>query len=348
MRAFFAPETERHDPRFFLMRGQVVANEERAERAAALLAGLATAGIAAETPPAEPAGALASVHAPDYLAFLETAWAEWQALPGAGPEVIANVHPPRCTAPQHPGRYPGGVVGRAGWHMADTACPIGPGTWEAARRAADTALAAAEAALAGRDAYALCRPPGHHAYRDLAGGHCFLNNSALAAARLREAHARVAVLDIDVHHGNGTQGIFWERGDILTVSLHADPDRFYPWFSGFAEERGAGAGAGANRNLPLPLGAGDGDWLAALDAAIAHTAAFGPGAVVVALGLDMHEADPLAGLAITSAAIAEAGRRIAALPAPVALVQEGGYPSEALGPNLAGFLRGFLAARRPA
>jgi acetoin utilization deacetylase AcuC-like enzyme len=230
--------------------------------------------------------------------------------------------------------------------MADTACPIGKGSWSAARRAADCAVAAADAALAGADlAYALCRPPGHHAYADLAGGHCLLNNAAIAVERLRTRLGRLAVLDIDVHHGNGTQGIFYERADVLTVSIHADPHGFYPFFCGHAGERGAGAGAGFNLNLPLPLGSGDADWLAALEAGMARVAAFAPEAVVLALGLDAHEADPLRGLSVTTAGFREAGRLLAALPSPVVMTQEGGYLSEALADNLAAFLEGLLAAR---
>ncbi|TVQ57823.1 MAG: histone deacetylase family protein [Rhodobacteraceae bacterium] len=344
MRAFHHPDTAAHDPRFFLVRGRPVANEERPRRADLLLEGLSRVGIAPETPPDAGPGPRAAVHSLDYLAFLETAWSAWRALPGAGAEVVANVHPRRG-----PMTYPESVVARAGWHLADTAAPIGPGTWEAARRAADCAVAAADALLAGADAaYALCRPPGHHACADMGGGHCFLNNSAIAAERLRGRHGRVAVLDVDVHHGNGTQSIFYARPDVLTVSVHADPHGFYPFFVGHAHERGEGAGEGFNLNLPLPLGADDAPWLAAIEAGMARVAAFAPGAVVLALGLDAHERDPLRGLAVTTEGFAAAGRLLAGLPAPVAMVQEGGYLSDDLPANLAAFLGGFLAARRAA
>ena len=342
MKAFHHPGTAAHDPRFFLVRGRAAANEERPRRAELLLAGLARLGIAPETPPDAGVGPVAAVHSLDYLAFLETAWSEWSKLPNAGPEVVANVHPQRGR-----GSYPAGVVGRAGWHMADAACPIGEGSWSAARRSADTAVAAADAALGGADlAYALCRPPGHHAYADLAGGHCLLNNAAIAVERLRMRFPRVAVLDIDVHHGNGTQGIFYGRGDVLTVSVHADPSAFYPFFCGYAHERGEGAGAGFNLNLPLPLGAGDAEWLGAVEAGMARVAAFAPDAVVLALGLDVHENDPLRGLSVTTAGVRSAGRLLAALPAPVVITQEGGYLSAELSDNLEAFLGGLLAARR--
>ena len=152
-----------------------------------------------------------------------------------------------------------------------------------------------------REAYALCRPPGHHAYADMAGGFCFLNNTAIAAQRLRSKHQRVAVLDVDVHHGNGTQGIFFERDDVLTVSIHADPDNYYPYFWGHAHETGVGKGHGFNLNLPLPLGSGDAPWLAAGDKALARIREFAPTALVVALGLDASESDPLQGLKVTGA-----------------------------------------------
>lgn len=341
MKAFHAPETDAHDPEFFLLRGRPARNEERAGRAALLLKGLAVAGLSPESPPEHGRGPLLAVHTPDFLSFLETAHAEWSQLPGAGPEVIPNIHPQRGW-----GSYPKGIVGRAGWHMADCACPIGPHSARAAFRAADCAVAAADAVLAGdAHAYALCRPPGHHAYADMAGGHCLLNNAAVAAARLRRAHERVAVLDIDVHHGNGTQGIFYARGDVLTVSVHADPSAFYPFYCGYAHERGEGAGAGATLNIPVTMGAGDADWLAAVAGGVARVAAFEPGAVVLSLGLDAHERDPLKGLNVTTPAFAQAARMIAALPMPVVLVQEGGYLSDDLSTNLATFLGGFLAAR---
>jgi acetoin utilization deacetylase AcuC-like enzyme len=208
------------------------------------------------------------------------------------------------------------------------------------------AATAAQLVLEGEDAaYALCRPPGHHAYRDLAGGFCFLNNSAIAAAQLRLRHERVAILDVDVHHGNGTQGIFYERGDVLTVSIHADPASFYPFVWGYAHERGAGAGLGANLNIPLPIGTGDDGYLRALNAAQAMIEAFAPGALVVALGLDASEHDPLAGLAVTTDGFRRIGQAIARLGLPTVLVQEGGYLSDILGTNLTATLAGFEQAR---
>jgi acetoin utilization deacetylase AcuC-like enzyme len=198
----------------------------------------------------------------------------------------------------------------------------------------------------GEDAtYALCRPPGHHAFRDVAGGFCFLNNSAVAASHLKLEHERVAILDVDVHHGNGTQGIFYEQADVLTVSIHADPVFFYPYVWGYAHERGAGPGLGTNLNIPLPKGTGDDDYIKALADAERTIRAFAPGALVVALGLDASERDPLAGLAVTTAGFRRIGAAIARLGLPTVFVQEGGYLSDILGANLTAVLGGFEEAR---
>ena len=247
MRAFHHPDQQRHTPRFFLQRGQLRPNFEVPARATALFAGLERLGIAAEAAAPPGRAALEAVHAADYLDFLEGAVRAWQTLPDPGPEVVANTHA-TADALANGGQRPQGIIGQAGWYTADNACPIGPGTWEASHAAAGVALAAAAEAAAGRNAYALCRPPGHHAYRARAGGHCYLNNAAIAVAALRRAGAgRVATLDIDSHHGNGTQGIFWEDGAVLCVSVHGDPANYYPFFTGHAGERGAGAGDGFNR-----------------------------------------------------------------------------------------------------
>lgn len=341
MKAFHDPGEAAHHPRFFLMRGALRANFEIPARAASLREGLARLGLVPEA--VTPAGMaeLARLHSQPYLDFLESAAAEWAALPEAGPEVVANIHPtPEMLeqaqlAPTH-------ITARTGIFTADTACPIGPGTWEASLGAAGCALAAADVAARGGDAYALCRPPGHHAYAARAGGHCYINNSALAAQRLRDAGAaRVAVLDIDSHHGNGTQGIFWDRPDVLTISLHADPSRYYPWYVGFAGETGGGAGAGFNLNLPQPFGTGDEGWLAALEQGLATIRGFAPDALVVALGFDASEHEPLAALKVTADGFARAGQAIGALNLPTAICQEGGYNCDILGDLLARFLSGF-------
>ena len=330
-----------HDPQFFLVRGVVRRTTEQPERADRLLAGLKAGKHELVAPTVFGQGPRVRVHSAEYLGFLSEAWDAWSELGDAGPEMIANIHPVRNTA-----TYPTHIVGRLGWHTADTGCPIGPGTWAAACAATDVATTAAQLVMDGEHAvYALCRPPGHHAYRDIAGGFCFLNNSAIAAAHLRLTHERVAILDVDVHHGNGTQGIFYERGDVLTVSIHADPTFFYPFVWGYAHERGAGPGLGANLNIPLAKGTNDDGYLQALEVSKKAIQAFAPGALVVALGLDASEHDPLAGLAVTTNGFRRIGQSIAQMGLPTVLVQEGGYLSDILGANLTAVLAGFEEAR---
>ena len=342
MKAVYTERHRSHDPQFFLVRGVVRRTTEQPERADRLLKGLAAGSHEIIESTAFGQGPRARVHSPDYLRFLADAWDEWSALGDAGPEMIANIHPVRQAA-----TYPTGIIGKLGWHTADTACPIGPGTWAGACAATDVAVTATQLVMDGEDAsYALCRPPGHHAYADMAGGFCFLNNNtAIAAAHLRLGHERVAILDVDVHHGNGTQGIFYAKPDVLTVSIHAEPAHFYPFAWGYAHERGEGAGRGANLNIPLPMGTGDDAYLQALAVAKKTIDAFAPGALVVALGLDASEHDPLKGMSITTDGFNRIGAAIARIGLPTVIVQEGGYLSDVLGGNLTAFLGGFEGAR---
>ncbi len=341
MKVFWDPVQLAHTPQFFMLRGAVKPNFEVPARAEALLAACHEMGLPVlKPPPADPATLLA-VHDAAYLAFLRDGFAAWSALPDRGAEMVANSHPaPEMAA--NGGRVPSHIIGQVGWFTADAACPIGAGTWPAAVAAAAGAVAAADEAAAGRNAYALARPPGHHTYRAKAGGHCYLNNAAIAAERLRARGAsRVAVLDIDSHHGNGTQGIFWNRGDVLFVSVHGDPDRYYPWFTGRADERGGAAGEGCTLNLPLAIGTGDAGWLEAVHAGVAAVAAFGAEALVVSLGFDASIDEPLNALAVTADGFARAGEAIGGLRLPTVLVQEGGYNVDALGTLLTRFMTGF-------
>lgn len=340
MKVVYSDRHASHDPQSFLVRGRMIRSAEQPERADRLLDGIRRGGHALVAPVDFGPGPRAAVHTPEYLEFLETAWAEWRKLPDASDEVIANVRPMAPYA-----GYPSGIVGRAGYHMADCGCPIGQGTWQAAVWAAHSAVQAARLVAEGeRAAYALCRPPGHHAYADKAGGFCFLNNTAIAAQWLRQRYGRVAILDVDVHHGNGTQDIFYRRNDVLHVSLHADPSYYYPYFVGHAGERGEGDGLGFTLNLPLPLGTGDNAYLDALAGALNRIRIFAPDALVVALGLDAYEGDPLKGLAITTPGFGRIGAAIGSLRLPTVLVQEGGYLAPELGDNLKSFLDGFLGA----
>lgn len=337
MKAIFDERQWAHDPKHFMANGVVLPNPEQPERIERLHAGALAAGCTFETPKDAGLGPIAAVHSPEYLTFLQTIHKRWQFIDGAGQEVIPNIHPSNRTD-----SYPKSAVGQAGFHQADSACPIAAGTWESAYWSAQSAITGADALIDGtRSAYVLSRPPGHHAFGDQAGGFCFLNNAAIAAQRLVDHGLRPAILDVDVHHGNGTQGIFYHRDDVLTVSTHADPARFYPFFWGHAHERGAGAGLGYNLNLPLPRGTNDADFLTTLDTALSRVRAFGADVIVIALGLDAFIDDPFKGLAITTEGFARIGAAIAGLDLPTILVQEGGYLCDELGDNLASVLNGF-------
>ncbi len=345
MKVYWDPAQLAHAPRFFLQRGVVRPNFEIPARAEALLEGVRSLGLTPSLPPPTDRAALAAVHTHAYLDFLQTAPAAWDTLPGHGPELVPNVHPtPEMLAN---GARPGSsVVGQLGWFTADTSSPFTAETWPAAQAAAACAIAAADQAAAGRDAYALARPPGHHAYAARAGGHCFLNNAAIAAERLRaRGAARVAILDIDSHHGNGTQAIFWERADVLFVSLHGDPNHYYPWFVGHPEERGAGAGLDHNLNLPLPRGATDTLWLEALTHALRTVEAFDPDALVLSLGFDASQNEPLGFMQVTPDGFTQAARQIAALRRPTAIIQEGGYNTDEIGSLLKRTLAEFGPTR---
>ena len=348
MRVVYSDGHVAHDPKRFIARGTLVQCPERPERAEILFKAATDAGHDPIVAGAYGAAPAARIHDAGYLDFLENAWGRWCALPGHSDEIMPNVHPSRNMAapPQH-------IVAQSGYYQADTACPIGAGTWKGVLASSDVAVTAADMLVQDIDGgdggaclYALCRPPGHHAFADQAGGFCFLNNSAIAAQRLRDrGAAKVAILDVDVHHGNGTQGIFYARGDVMTVSLHGDPAVYYPFFSGFVTETGAGDGAGCNANYPLAHGTGDDAYMEILAGALKNIATFRPDALVIALGLDASEADPLAFCKITTEGFRRMGRTISKAGYPGLLVQEGGYISEQLGDNLAAFLMGFESVR---
>ncbi|MBO9436449.1 histone deacetylase family protein [Ruegeria sp. R13_0] len=340
MKAVFDARQWRHDPKNFMANGAILPNPEQPKRIEVLKSGAEAAGCVFLAPCDAGFGPIAALHSAEYLTFLQNIYSRWRRIPDAGEEVIPNIHP----AARSDG-YPKSAVGQAGFHQADTACPIAEGTWEAAYWSAQSAISGADLIKGEeRSAYVLSRPPGHHAFGDLAGGFCFLNNSGIAAERLREAGLRPAILDVDVHHGNGTQGIFYARDDVLTVSIHADPARFYPFFWGHAQERGEGRGLGYNLNLPLERGTCDDDYMATLDVALQRVQGFGADVLVVALGLDASIDDPFKGLAVTKDGFSRIGAAIAKTGLPVLFVQEGGYLSESLGENLTRVLTGFQEA----
>jgi acetoin utilization deacetylase AcuC-like enzyme len=338
VKVVYSEEQKFHYPKHFLVNGIMQANPEMPERCDRLLAGALDAECSRVSPMVYGLQEIGRIHSGRYLEFLELAFTRWSRIEGGAEVVTPNIHPTDRDC-----AYPASVVAQAGFHMADLACPLSAESWHSICWSAWTAIHAAKLVKAGeKAAYALCRPPGHHAFAEVAGGFCFLNNSAIGAQVLLDKFPRVAILDVDLHHGNGTQGIFYERDDVLTVSIHADPIRFYPFFWGNADEQGKGTGRGFNLNLPLPRGSGDEVFLASLDIALERIKVYQPAALVIALGLDAFEGDPFGGLAVSTAGFNRIGGRIGAeLELPTLIVQEGGYLCDELGTNLTAFLRGF-------
>jgi len=356
VKAVYTEHHRAHDPSQEVFLGAPIPAREVVQRAGIIRGALlADGGFELVEPVEHGELPILAVHDRGLLRFLETAWSEVrrQAIGRQSlvPDSIPNpaMFEGLSEAARARLREPVAIGGRAGWWGFDTSNPIVAGTYEAARWAVDTALTAVDLVLDGEAmAYGLCRPPGHHAARAMAAGYCFFNNAAIAAeAIVRATGERVAILDVDYHHGNGTQQIFWRRGDVFYASLHGDPSRVYPYFLGYADEIGEGDGAGANLNLPLPPHAGDADYLAALDRALEAIDATPGSIVVVSLGFDTYRDDPLGDFDLTRAAYAEAGRRVASLGRRLVILQEGGYHLPSLGKNAVAWLNGAREADRP-
>ena len=282
------------------------------------------------------------IHTPGLVRFIAQAYDAWRAL-GRTDDALPMTWPIRRLRDKEPRD----IDGRLGFWCFDAATPIGPGTYEAACGSAQVAVTAAHRVVAGaRAAFALCRPPGHHAAADVFGGYCFFNNAAIAAQTVLDAGAaRVAILDLDYHHGNGTQAIFEDRADVLFVSLHADPAEEYPFFLGYADERGRGAGEGFNLNLPLPLGTDAERYADALARGLARIADFGPDLLLVSLGVDTFAGDPIGRFELQTADFPRLGKRIARLGRPTLFLLEGGYAVEESGTKVLGVLTGFIEAQ---
>ena len=342
MKIVHSPLHLRHDGGLELHRGELVPCYESPARADYIRVALVDAGHVLVAPGAFGLDALSGVHDGGFVDFLRTAYARWQEEGRSG-SMLPSGFPARSLRRD---RVPSGINGAMGYYAFDAGTPIVAGTWDAAFAAAQCAMTAAALVADGEPAaYALCRPPGHHAARSAYGGYCLLNNAALAAQHLRDrGFGRVALLDVDYHHGNGTQDIFWERDDVLFVSIHGTPETEYPYFLGYADERGAGAGEGFTLNLPLPRGTGWGGYAAALDTALAAIDEFRADALVVSLGVDTFEGDPISTFRLGADRFAQIGARLAALRLPTVLVQEGGYAVEEIGTNVAGVLGAFEAA----
>jgi acetoin utilization deacetylase AcuC-like enzyme len=333
-----------HDPPHEVNYGEVVRPVyERVARGELLRAAVAAAGHPVVEPVGHGTGPILAVHEPALVEFLEGAWAAWRAAGGPSVLIPDSFAIPRLA--RGGGRDLGGATGRPGWFCFDTATPLVAGSFAAAVGAADTALSAADLLAAGAPAaYALCRPPGHHAGPGYYGGFCLLNNAAVAARALGRL-GRVAIADVDFHHGNGTQDIFWDDPHVLYVSLHGDPAGHYPHFTGAADEVGEGPGRGMTRNLPLPDGVGDDDYLRALQQLADLVAAFAPATMVVSLGFDIFTDDPLGAFRVTTDGFRRIGGLLGELALPTVLVQEGGYALDALGDNAVAVLAGFATAR---
>jgi acetoin utilization deacetylase AcuC-like enzyme len=336
-----------HAPERAVWVGVPIDGDELPERADRILSALGDAGAEVVVATPHPDDALPAVHDPGLVEFLRTAWETWNTggMPAESGQrdVVGYIFPtPGLLAGIEP-HVPAALSARTGAWCFDTMTAVAEGTWTAARGAVDAALTAADLVLDGAPAaYACCRPPGHHVTQSSFGGSCYLNNAAVTAQYLRDrGKPRVALLDLDAHHGNGAQAIFWERDDVLTASVHVDPGAgWFPHFLGFADEVGV-----ANLNLPLAPGSGDVSWLAAVGRLTATADEHGAEALVVALGVDAADGDPNSPLAVTEPAYREAGRLLGQLGLPTVFVQEGGYVLETIGPLVRATLEGFEGAR---
>lgn len=347
MLIFHNPAHRLHAGRQEMFRGRLVPCHETPARLDHVLNELARRplGTLLEPGPAD-LDLVGRVHTPPYLAFLANAWNEWLALDAANAalDILPSVWPGHGLRRDV---QPTNFSARVGQFAFDAGTPLGPGTWAAALAGASCAMDAARAVAGARPgvraAMALTRPPGHHAGADFFGGYCFLNNAALAAQALRDAGAkRVAVVDVDYHHGNGTQSIFYDRADVHTVSIHGDPTTEYPFYLGYADERGAGPGAGFNLNLPLAPGTAFATWHQALERAMAEVRRHGAEALVVPLGVDTFEGDPISTFKLRSEDFFTIGRTLASAGLPTVFVMEGGYAVAEVGVNVVNVLEGFL------
>ena len=338
MKVFYSDAHCQHNPPFELFEGGVrmpyLENPERMER---ILIELKDQNWVEILSPIDfGLDPILAVHDGDYVEFLRTAFDEWT-QEETDYEKIALL--PATFPTRGWSHRPKSLLGRAGYYMFDLSAPIMEGTYQAALGSANCALSGAKAIAEGeRTAFALCRPPGHHAGKSFCGGYCYFNNASIAAGWLSKK-GNVAILDIDYHAGNGTQDIFYERGDVLTLSIHADPDSEYPAFCGYADETGAGKGSGLHRNFPLPADTDDALYLSALDEALSLIQSFAPKFLVVSAGMDLYHGDPLGTFKVTRQGIQQIGERMATLEFPTLIVMEGGYNNAALGENIATLLK---------
>lgn len=343
MRIYHSEDHRLHFPQAELSGGEFVTPFERPSRVEYVLNRLKARGLgdilAPDAVDMEPVKALLD---PGYLTFLQTAWHEWKQAGMAGEIIAANV-PARG---MHMDRIPTNIDGKVGYYCHASETAMTQGTWDAALGSLACAQAAQRHVAGGaQSAFALCRPPGHHATADQYGGYCFINNAAVAAQMFRASGAaRVAILDIDFHHGNGTQSLFYDRADVMFASLHGAPQEAYPYYLGYSDETGQGAGEGSNLNYAMTAGTGYDLWSVALDDAIAKIRNWGAEALVLSLGVDAYKYDPISFFKLDSDDFTDAGRRIGRMKLPTVICMEGGYAIEAVGINTVNVLEGFLDA----
>lgn len=331
------------DAKTELYGGELVTPFERPSRADTVIKAIAQSHLGEilepETFTMDPVRA---VHSDDFIAFLETAWQEWQDAGFTG-EAIASSWPAR----RMQSRVPSSIDGRIGYYALAAETSITEGTWAAALASKDVALTGAKALYQSEQGiFSLCRPPGHHAASDMFGGYCFLNNAAIAAQYLCDQGTnRVAILDIDFHHGNGTQDIFYDRDDVMFCSLHGDPQQAFPYFLGYADETGSGKGQGYNLNYPMPRDTSFTQWQQSLTAALAELDEFSPQYLIVSLGVDTFENDPISFFKLTTADYFTTGAMIGELSIPTLFVMEGGYDIDEVGINVLEVLKGFESVK---
>ena len=348
MITFFTLQHQRHAPEYEFFRGERVACFESPARADFVHQELAERGHEFREPDVDSAEVLGQVHTARYLAFLESSWAQWVAADAgnAARQPFPSVWPVRTLRSDV---EPQNFTAKLGLYSMDNGSPMVAGTWAAAKAGVDAAASAAVLVSSKssnnsmvKAAFCATRPPGHHAGADFMGGYCFLNNTAVAAQTLRnQGCAKVAILDVDYHHGNGTQSIFYDRADVLFVSIHGDPRTEYPFYLGHADELGTGVGHGFNLNLPLPAGSSKEVWFAALATACEKIKQFGADALVVSLGLDTFADDPISTFALQTSDYLELGARLKVLGLPTLFILEGGYAAKELGVNAGNVLHGF-------
>jgi acetoin utilization deacetylase AcuC-like enzyme len=342
MLTFYSDDHHLHHGNSELIDGKLMPCFEKPQRADFILQRVKDRNLGEILPPADFGRApLERIHSPAYLDFFQGAWQRWVSEGGQG-DLLPFTWPARTL--RH--ILPRDLHGQLGYYSFDGGAPITAGTWQAAYSAAQVALSAQQAMAKGEHSvFALCRPPGHHAAAEVMGGYCYLNNAAIAAqAFLDQGSQKVAILDVDYHHGNGTQDIFYSRSDVLFTSIHGDPAVEFPFFLGYADELGEGAGQGSNFNYPLPAGSAWDSWGAALEQACQRITESGAEVLVVSLGVDTFKDDPISQFKLDSADYLSMGRRIAALGLPTLFVMEGGYAVEAIGINAVNVLEGFSAA----